>query len=146
MNALSAPQAMISRPCQQEKGRLTGPEGAAQPHWLTSHRQAQAATLPASAGSSAQAGCTSCTLRRARQTALLHLNPEPKAICHTRSPRRTDFILSMFDNTYLQHGGPCYSFGGGSLQRQASPWKSSMTVISPDGGRRNIAPAEQRIL
>lgn len=52
---------------------------------------------------SSQAGCTSCTWRRARHTALLHLKPEPKAICHTRSPRRTVFSLSMFDSTYLQH-------------------------------------------
>ena len=42
------------------------------------------------------------TLRSARQMALLHLNPEPKAICHTLSPRRTPAFVSMLASTYLQ--------------------------------------------
>ena len=42
------------------------------------------------------------TLRSARQMALLHLKPEPKAICHTLSPRRTPAFVSMLASTYLQ--------------------------------------------
>ena len=34
--------------------------------------------------------------------ALLHLKPEPKAICHTLSPRRTPALVSMLASTYLQ--------------------------------------------
>ena len=46
--------------------------------------------------------CGVLTLRRARQMALLHLKPEPKAICHTRSPRRTPAFVSMLASTYLR--------------------------------------------
>ena len=38
----------------------------------------------------------------ALQTALLHLKPEPKAICQTRSPRLTPCLVSMHASTYLQ--------------------------------------------
>ena len=37
----------------------------------------------------------------ARQTALLHLKPLPKAICQTLSPFLTPRFDSMFDRTYL---------------------------------------------
>ena len=40
-------------------------------------------------------------VRSARQTALLHLKPEPKAICQMRSPRARPFRVSMLDSTYL---------------------------------------------
>lgn len=42
------------------------------------------------------------TLRSARQMALLHLKPEPKAICQTLSPRRTPIFVSILASTYLQ--------------------------------------------
>ena len=42
------------------------------------------------------------TCRRARQMALLHLKPEPKAICQTLSPRFTPIFVSMLASTYLQ--------------------------------------------
>jgi hypothetical protein len=40
------------------------------------------------------------TVRSARHTALLHLKPEPKAICHTRSPRFTRSFASMYASSY----------------------------------------------
>jgi len=40
------------------------------------------------------------TVRSARHTALLHLKPEPKAICHTRSPRFTRSLASMYASSY----------------------------------------------
>ena len=57
----------------------------------------------ASPTTSAQAGWQSLMRLIARQTALLHLKPLPKAICQTLSPfltPRFDFD-SMFDKTYL---------------------------------------------
>ena len=42
------------------------------------------------------------TCRSARQMALLHLKPEPKAICQTRSPRFTPVLVSMLASTYLK--------------------------------------------
>lgn len=54
-------------------------------------------------GRSSHASWRVLTFRMARQTALLHLKPEPKAICHTLSPRFTPCFVSMFANTYLQH-------------------------------------------
>ena len=50
----------------------------------------RAARPPARAHSSSRnASCCVRTARRARQTALLHLKPLPKASCQTRSPRLT---------------------------------------------------------
>ena len=46
--------------------------------------------------------CCVSMLCSARQMALLHLKPEPNAICHTRSPRRTPPFVSMFASTYLR--------------------------------------------
>ena len=60
------------------------------------------------------------TLRRARQMALLHLKPEPKAICHTRSPRRTPAFVSMLASTYLR------------AQRALSPFLSSSNFFQMD--------------
>ncbi len=48
---------------------------------------------------SSHAGWRVFTSRTARQTAELHLKPEPKAICQTRSPRRTPRFVSMFAST-----------------------------------------------
>lgn len=42
------------------------------------------------------------TCRSARQIALLHLKPEPKAICQTLSPRFTPIFVSILASTYLQ--------------------------------------------
>ena len=53
-------------------------------------------------GRSSQASWRVLTLRMALQTALLHLKPEPKAICQTRSPRLTPCFVSMHASTYLQ--------------------------------------------
>jgi hypothetical protein len=44
--------------------------------------------------------CGRFTVRSARHTALLHLNPDPNAICHTRSPRRTRSFASMYASSY----------------------------------------------
>lgn len=74
---------------------------------------AQVAGADAIAGSgrggstaSRQAGWSSLMARRERHTALLHLKPDPKAICHTRSPRLMLPILSMLPSTYLQEHTP----------------------------------------
>ncbi|KAK6946251.1 hypothetical protein RJ641_013795, partial [Dillenia turbinata] len=40
------------------------------------------------------------TLRRACQTALLHLNPLPKAICHIRSSLLTFILASIYASSY----------------------------------------------
>jgi len=40
------------------------------------------------------------TVRSALHTALLHLKPEPKAICHTRSPRCTRPLASEYASSY----------------------------------------------
>ena len=56
---------------------------------------------PEEAPSSSHASWRSFTARRARHTAELHLKPEPKAICQTRSPLRTPRLVSMLDSTYL---------------------------------------------
>ena len=40
------------------------------------------------------------TSRSARHTALLHLNPDPKPICHTRWPRRTRPLASAYASSY----------------------------------------------
>ena len=57
-------------------------------------------------GRSSHASWRVLTLRMARQTALLHLNPEPKAICHTLSPRFTPCFVSMQASTYLHVAEP----------------------------------------
>ena len=54
------------------------------------------------AAGQAQTECCVLTLRSARQMALLHLKPDPNAICHTRSPRRTLPFVSMLASTYLR--------------------------------------------
>ncbi len=41
-----------------------------------------------------------CSLRKDFQMAVLHLKPEPRAICHTMSPFRTLFLASMYAKTY----------------------------------------------
>ncbi len=60
------------------------------------------ATPHSALGRSSQASWRVLTLRMARHTALLHLNPEPNAICHTRSPCFTPFFVSMQASTYLR--------------------------------------------
>ena len=40
-------------------------------------------------------------LRRALQTALLHLKPPPKPSCQMRSPRFSPLVCSMLDRMYL---------------------------------------------
>lgn len=109
----------------------------------------------ASAGESSQAGCTSWMLRSARHTALLHLKPDPKAICHTRSPRRTDFLLSMFDSTYLQQAAsitcsfPKYCGRVKHIKLHIDLLSNGRTTEHgslPDGGGGHVAPAVQRIL
>ena len=40
-------------------------------------------------------------LRRAFQTALLHLKPPPKPSCQMRSPRFSPLVCSMLDRMYL---------------------------------------------
>ncbi len=48
-------------------------------------------------------------LRRAFQTALLHLKPPPKPSCQMRSPRFSPLVCSMLDRMYLQqaHANQC---------------------------------------
>ncbi len=46
-------------------------------------------------GVSVQASCFSSQGRSATHTAEQHLKPEPKASCHTRSPRFTPWKVSM---------------------------------------------------
>ena len=59
------------------------------------------ASQPCSLTSQSQQWCGVWLLRRARQIALLHLKPEPNAICQMRSPWRTPCFVSMFASTYL---------------------------------------------
>lgn len=65
----------------------------------------QVLTAHSDLGRSNQASCRVLTLRMARQTALLHLKPEPKAICHILSPHFTPCVVSMHASTYLH--APC---------------------------------------
>ena len=57
-------------------------------------------------GRSSHASWRVLTLRMARHTALLHLKPDPKAICHTLSPRFTPCFVSMHASTYLHIAKP----------------------------------------
>ena len=58
------------------------------------------------------------TCRRARQMALLHLKPEPKAICQTLSPRFTPIFVSMLASTYLQGTEHVIKLTGCSVKQQ----------------------------
>ena len=51
---------------------------------------------------SVQASCFSLLRLQATHTAEQHLKPDPNAICHTRSPRRTFPLVSMLASTYLR--------------------------------------------
>ena len=86
-----------------------------------SHPPTQLSTSPHSAASTgAHAVCAQALVRSARQTAELHLKPEPKAICHTRSPLRMPVVDSMRARMYLGHGGQGAGLvGRGRVGRQA---------------------------
>lgn len=57
-------------------------------------------------GAHSQQGCWSAMLRRAFQTALLHLKPPPKPSCQMRSPRFRPLVCSMLDRMYLRKQQP----------------------------------------
>ena len=59
-----------------------------------------------SRGAYSQQGCWSEMLRRAFQTALLHLKPPPKPSCQMRSPRFMPLVCSILDRMYLCSAAP----------------------------------------
>ena len=67
--------------------------------WLTVSSHTFSGTV-----SSSQASCWVLTFLTAFHTALLHLKPLPKAICHTLSPRRTPSLVSMSAHSDRQMG------------------------------------------
>lgn len=67
---------------------------------LTARTRLTGHASPSAGAQSAYAGWASTTARRARRTAELTLNPEPNAICHTRSPRATPSRASIQASTY----------------------------------------------
>ena len=75
----------------------------------------------------AQAACCVLLAFSARQTTLLHLNPEPNATWSTLSLRLTRLLCSAAASTYLHRPGLSASFTlNAGIIRHRLGWQSSM--------------------